>query len=72
MYVSTRIQDRTWKPNSGIPFILYAVERAWMTGFFSKKNILISDDERAMIADFGISAMTTEFRGTLNWMVPQL
>ncbi|KAF9447813.1 kinase-like protein [Macrolepiota fuliginosa MF-IS2] len=43
------------------------------------QNILISNDKRALIADFGIShvamgtgGLTASFRGTINWSAPEL
>lgn len=57
----------------------YLHESKIVHGDLKAKNILISDDKRAMIADFGISsiAMTipissAEAGGTLNWMAPEL
>ncbi|KAF5356829.1 hypothetical protein D9756_006606 [Leucocoprinus leucothites] len=52
--------------------LAYLHESKIVHGNLKATNILISDDGRAIIADFGIFAMTTESRGAFNWMAPEL
>ncbi|KXN83775.1 Serine/threonine-protein kinase HT1, partial [Leucoagaricus sp. SymC.cos] len=56
----------------------YLHELKIVHGDLKAKNILISKDKRAMIADFGISYVnltgvsTGDTGGTLNWMAPEI
>ncbi|KAF9449296.1 kinase-like protein [Macrolepiota fuliginosa MF-IS2] len=56
----------------------YLHEESIVHGDLKGKNVLISDDGRALIADFGISNITmstrhtTSSKGTIRWCAPEL
>ncbi|KXN83543.1 Serine/threonine-protein kinase HT1 [Leucoagaricus sp. SymC.cos] len=77
------LEENTETPR--IPLIIditaglrYLHELKIVHGDLKAKNILISKDKRAMIADFGISYVnltgvsTGDTGGTLNWMAPEI